>query len=756
MSAARATPALLLLCAAVASPPQEPREYLQAVEFPYYRCPRQAWERELVSLKNIGVRTVEFSIPWNWHLTAAGQFDFSGASNPRRDLTGLIRLLRRLGLRAWVRPFPPVENWPDGGSPPGASPAARQAWAVALGEVLATQTASHGGPISWLEQGEPRLGVEAAPPPSRVTRIAATDPHALAASRAALASSGALLWTDVVDTVAPGGWTSGPSFRPGAAGFPGEQHEGGDALRRSAALLRNWASILPDLQAVAVPKPLEGGLPDSLRVEERISEPASALSVTNSGAQDFRGDLRIVEPSTKHVVTIAGVVVPSGQSLWLPVEVALSPTALCRECTNFARTDRILYATAELLSIEYENGTLGLEFAAPAAGVAVLQLTHEPSGPYLAAGIPNGFEFDPQTLRARLPIPAGAEPGNRVHVVLGVEAPQISAFFNDARRLIIGQKNLLSTEYSSEQVAARSRLRLPDGYTATVLHNEESKIDYEVTAPAEGVGGDTVTFGLETDGAILARANLQIFPPVALRFQDALLLHFGQHELRPDPAVVIIDPKAGSNLDLTVRNNWPVIRSFKLDAAGDGLEFFPAKTEVVIGPVSDRHVSLRVFAAEGSTGAGLREWKLRAMGAADLELPMRAVLLPRGRTVVWSSDLAGDGFPLWVVESQHLRAVFSPEDGGRWLELIWKDTGLNLLPEDGALAAKGRVDARAAGDALELTAADWKRTIHVSENSVTIEQTAPFPTGGPESSRQGNVTLTVEHPSDRKAVYTVK
>ena len=48
----------LLFTFAVASPAPEAepqREYVHAVEFPYYFYPRQLWERELVWLKTIGV-----------------------------------------------------------------------------------------------------------------------------------------------------------------------------------------------------------------------------------------------------------------------------------------------------------------------------------------------------------------------------------------------------------------------------------------------------------------------------------------------------------------------------------------------------------------------------------------------------------------------------------------------------------------------------------------------------------------------------
>jgi hypothetical protein len=758
--AARAFVPLTLLCAAVAASAAEPREFVQAVEFPYYKCPRQAWEPELVALKNMGVRSVEFAIPWNWHLAPSGEFDFNGATNPRRDLAGLIKLLRRLGLRAWVRPWPPVEDWPGLGAPAAADEPARQGWAAALGNLLGTQTSSHGGPVAWIDR-ERGLEVDAAPSPAPVTRVSATAPRALALGRAALVDGArALLWTDAVDTLYPAGWEPQPgdAFHAGAVGFPGDQHAGGgSALIRAAALLRNWAALLPDLERVALPKPAAGKLPDGVTVVEMASPAASAVSVTNTGAQDFRDDLRVVEPSTKHAATVPGVTVPAGQSLWLPLEVSLAPAALCRECSNFSKGERILFATAELLSIEYENGTLGLEFAAPAAGEAVLQLAREPVGPLLAAGMPKAFEWDPQTLRARLPIPAGPAPGHRVHLVLAVEAPAVSAFFNDAHRLIVGQKNPASTAYSSDAVAARSRLRLPEGYTATATVKSPGEIDYQVAVPADAIGGDTATFGLEVDGVLLGRALLPLFPPVSVGVRDAMTAHFGRHELTPDPPLVSIEPKGGTSLDLIVRNHWPAIRTFKLDASGEGLDFFPARTEIAVGAMDQRHVPLRVFAAEGSgTPAGLRNWMLRVTGAADLELPMRAVLLPRGRTVAWTADLDGDGYPEWVLESARARAVFSTQDGGRWTELTWKDGNANLLGERGAFAAAGPVEARVTGDALEFTGNGWTRWVRLSEATVTVEQTTALPPGGPAPGSRGNVTLTVERVSEGKAVYTLR
>src|SRR5215467_13613291 len=92
-------------------------EFVQAVEFPYYHHPRALWERELVWLKNIGIRTVAFSVGQN-----------PPTSDPRSDLAAFLKILRRLGLRAWIYGVP-----------------------HRLSSMLALQLESHGGPIAFVE-----------------------------------------------------------------------------------------------------------------------------------------------------------------------------------------------------------------------------------------------------------------------------------------------------------------------------------------------------------------------------------------------------------------------------------------------------------------------------------------------------------------------------------------------------------------------------------------------------------------------------
>jgi len=749
---------LAALVAAAAPPPPatSQTEYVQAVEFPYYLYPRPLWERELVWLKTIGVRTVEFSIPWNWHQLQPGEFDFTGRTSPRRDLTGLIRILRRLELRAWIRPMPPVPGWLDNGWPGGIPDSRGQRqWAAALERLLLTQTQKHGGPIVFVEGRE--LAIEASAPPYPVVSVQAGDSGALLRSREAIGSGhGSLLWRGVEESLYPAGWelAGAPLLRPGAVDFSGTELPPTGVLRREAALLLSWAAFLPDLHPVALPKPAAGKFPKGVMGTELISPSLSAVSLMNRGETPFQDELRVLDPDSKRVLVIPSVSVPAGGALWLPLYVSLGQKGLCAQCTNFSGAERVVYATAELQAIEFENGILAMEFAAPHPGEVILQLEREPEGPYLAAGKPTKFEWDEKTLRARLPIPSSTAPGNRVRVGLAIEAPETSGFFTEAHRLVIGQKNLVSTVYSSADVAARSRLLAPEGFTAAPVVKSPNEIDYTVSVPPEALHGDFAPLVLEADGAPLGRARLQLFRPASIRLSNAIQLHFGtQAALTADPPTVPIEPRTGSNVEIVIRNNSPSIQTYRLQPVGDGLEFSPPKTQISIGAMDERPVSFRVFGKEGASG--LQNWHLRVGGGAELDLPFRAILVPRTGTIAWSADLDGGGSPEWVLESQKARAVFSSRDGGRWMEFTWKDTSANFLPVDGALAQPGAVEVQPKGDALQFRGAGWTRTVSLSDARLTVEQSMPLPPEAITNRTAGNLFLSIDRPSAERVVYGI-
>jgi len=281
-----------------------------------------------------------------------------------------------------------------------------------------------------------------------------------------------------------------------------------------------------------------------------------------------------------------------------------------------------------------------------------------------------------------------------------------------------------------------------------------NEIDYEIAVPGDAAHGDYANFALEADGVPLGRARLQLFRPLTVRLMDAINIHFGQHtEMTPDPPVAPVEPKAGTNLELSLRNNWPAIQTYKLEAAGEGLEFFPAKTEITIGAIDERKLELRVFGADGVTG--LRDWHLKVTGGATLDLPMRVVMAPRGRTVAWMADLDGDGSPEWILDSPKARAVFSSQDGGRWVEFTWKDGHVNFLPEQGVFAGVGPVEVRANGDALEFIGKGWTRTVRLADAVLTVEQSAPLPADGLTPGKQGNLSLSISRPTASRASYSL-
>ena len=129
--------------------------------------------------------------------------------------------------------------------------------------------------------------------------------------------------------------------------------------------------------------------------------------------------------------------------MMLPVHVPLVSGPLCKGCTGFAPSDYLVYATAEMTAMEYENGIIAMEFTAPSAGEVVLQLDHEPSGPLVAGGRPTSFDWDEHTMRVRLPIPAGKDAGGHVRIGLAMDAPDHTAYFESARVLLIGEVNHL-------------------------------------------------------------------------------------------------------------------------------------------------------------------------------------------------------------------------------------------------------------------------------------------------------------------------
>ena len=92
--------------------------FLYGASFFYERTPRSQWRDDLLAYKRAGVNTIDLYVIWNWHEPDAHTVDFSGATNPRRDLRALFSIIHELGFKVVLRPGPVIRNeWRNGGYP---------------------------------------------------------------------------------------------------------------------------------------------------------------------------------------------------------------------------------------------------------------------------------------------------------------------------------------------------------------------------------------------------------------------------------------------------------------------------------------------------------------------------------------------------------------------------------------------------------------------------------------------------------------
>ena len=193
--------------------------------------------------------------------------------------------------------------------------------------MLATQTASHGGPVAYVEGA--RAGDRRRCPAcagDRDLRRRSGRPGAQP-RRPSPPAAARCYGRDVEDALYPAGWDAdaGALLRKGAVGLSGDERPAAGALRRDAALLRHWAAAVPAPAAdgrAASRRP--ASCPTASRAVELVSPAASAVSIINRGSQPFHDELRVLRAGLQaHRLTIPGVTVPAGESLWLPLSVSL-------------------------------------------------------------------------------------------------------------------------------------------------------------------------------------------------------------------------------------------------------------------------------------------------------------------------------------------------------------------------------------------------------------------------------------------------
>jgi beta-galactosidase len=80
--------------------------FLNSGEIHYFRIKRELWDRHLDAAVEAGLTTISTYIPWAWHETVEGVFDFDGTSSPERDLNGWLQRCKAHGLTCIVKPGP--------------------------------------------------------------------------------------------------------------------------------------------------------------------------------------------------------------------------------------------------------------------------------------------------------------------------------------------------------------------------------------------------------------------------------------------------------------------------------------------------------------------------------------------------------------------------------------------------------------------------------------------------------------------------
>ena len=82
------------------------------------RIPPDLWIRSLVRYREMGINTLDLRIPWNWHESSDGKFDFDGATNPNRNLRGLLGEIAGMRFKVIARPGPLIgDHWRNAGIP---------------------------------------------------------------------------------------------------------------------------------------------------------------------------------------------------------------------------------------------------------------------------------------------------------------------------------------------------------------------------------------------------------------------------------------------------------------------------------------------------------------------------------------------------------------------------------------------------------------------------------------------------------------
>lgn len=77
-----------------------------AAEFHYFRVDKKYWSICFERIKKAGFKILATAVPWNVHQDNDKYFDFSGLTDPKKDLVVFLELAREFGFKVILRPGP--------------------------------------------------------------------------------------------------------------------------------------------------------------------------------------------------------------------------------------------------------------------------------------------------------------------------------------------------------------------------------------------------------------------------------------------------------------------------------------------------------------------------------------------------------------------------------------------------------------------------------------------------------------------------
>ena len=89
-----------------------------AAEMHYFRVAKRYWSICFERIRKAGFRIISTAVPWNLHEARQGEFDFTGRTDPSKDLVVFLELSREFGFKIILKPGPWIRaQWKGGGIP---------------------------------------------------------------------------------------------------------------------------------------------------------------------------------------------------------------------------------------------------------------------------------------------------------------------------------------------------------------------------------------------------------------------------------------------------------------------------------------------------------------------------------------------------------------------------------------------------------------------------------------------------------------